>query len=64
MQMPLPIATNSNDETGSSAVGVVGDSQASKAASSNNPFASMTVTAKNFVPVGIIAQPTSSISDQ
>ena len=66
--MPLPTVSKPNEalnKTGTTLTGGASDSQATKAASTTNPFASMKVTAaKNFVPAALIAKPVATTPDQ
>ena len=62
--MPLPTTSATNDAKKETGANPAADAKATKAASSTNPFASMKVTAKNFVPVTIISTPGAANSDQ
>ena len=64
MPMPLPTISATNEAKKETGATPAGDAKETKAASSINPFASMKVTAKNFVPAALTSTPGASAPDQ
>ena len=64
MPMPIPTTPGTNNAKKETGATPAGDTKATKAASSTNPFASMKVTAKNFVPAAKLSTPGVSAPDQ